>query len=97
LDNVTSEELCFTVSGYRASLVQDLKPTPVKVYDYYDKSELVYGQERTKSKINLSFSAKVGQSSYTGDNGEPIPVEFQVPTTTKLMRVTRRPPFVFVD
>jgi A-macroglobulin receptor binding domain len=39
LDNVTPEELCFMVSADKVFSVQDLKPTPVKVYDYYDRSE----------------------------------------------------------
>jgi A-macroglobulin receptor binding domain len=39
LDNVTQEELCFTVLADKVFSVQDLKPTPVKVYDYYDRSK----------------------------------------------------------
>jgi A-macroglobulin receptor binding domain len=39
LDNVSQKELCFTVSADKVFSVQDLKPTPVKVYDYYDRSK----------------------------------------------------------
>lgn len=39
LDKVTREELCLTIPAHRSSKVSNNKPTPVSIYDYYDRQK----------------------------------------------------------
>lgn len=39
LDKVTRDELCLTIPAHRSSKVSNNKPTPVSIYDYYNRQK----------------------------------------------------------
>ena len=64
LDLVTSSTLCLSVPALRTHRVAHLKPVPVTIYDYYDRSKLsrIFYEP---SSVSVNDIAKEGASVRT--------------------------------
>lgn len=56
LKKLSADQQCFTVEAFRTSIVYNLKPMPVKVYEYYGKGELLTNKGFVVTRSNIKMS-----------------------------------------